>query len=187
MESWRSHFFKLLNSDIHDDHSVDPPTDDVNTVQDELLDSEITEDEVRKAIWRLKSGKAAGTDQVINQFLKSTERVILPFLVKLCNAIFNQGIFPEEWTKSIIVPQHKKGDCDNPDNYRGISLLSSLSKDLQNGQKKTLYSQKLKQASGKVIRQQTTYLLCMLLPRNNFREMRNFMWLLCIFIKRLIR
>ena len=107
---------------------MDPQTDDVNTVHDELLDSEITEDEVRKAIRRLKTGKAAGADQVINEFLKSTERVILPFLVKLCNAIFNQGIFPEEWTKSIIVPLHTKRDCDNPDNYRGISLLSSLSK-----------------------------------------------------------
>ena len=107
---------------------MDPPTDDANTVHDELLDSEITEDEVRKAIRSLKSGKAAGADQVINEFLKSTERVILPFLVKLCNAIFNQGIFSEEWTKSIIVPLHKKGDSDNPDNYRGLSLLSSLSK-----------------------------------------------------------
>ena len=106
---------------------MDPQTDDVNTVHDELLDSEITEDEVRKATRRLKSGKAVDADQVLNEFLKSTERVILPVLVKLCNAIFNQGIFPEEWTKSIIVPLHKKGDCDNPDNYRGISLLSSLS------------------------------------------------------------
>ena len=101
---------------------MDPATYDVNTVHDELLDSEITEDEVKKATRRLKSGKA-----VLNEFLKSTERVILPVLVKLCNAIFNQGIFPEEWTKSIIVLLHKKGDCDNPDNYRGISLLSSLS------------------------------------------------------------
>ena len=106
---------------------MDPATYDVNTVHDELLDSEITEDEVRKATRRLKSGRAVDADQVLNEFLKSTERVILPVLVKLCNAIFNQGIFPEEWTKSIIVPLHKKGDCDNPDNYRGISLLSSLS------------------------------------------------------------
>ena len=107
-ESLLEQFIKLLNSDIHDDHSVDSPADDVNTVHDELLDSEITEDEIRKAIRRLKSGKAAGADQVINEFLKSTERVILPFLVKLCNAIFNQSIFPEEWTKSIIVPLHRK-------------------------------------------------------------------------------
>ena len=38
------------------------------------------------AVHRLKSGKAAGVDRVINKFLK-TEHIILPFLVKLCNAI----------------------------------------------------------------------------------------------------
>ena len=54
------------------------------------------------AVHRLKSGKAAGVDHVINKFLK-TEHIILPFLVKLCNAIYDQGIFPEERTK--------KGDC----------------------------------------------------------------------------
>ena len=35
---------------------------------------------------------------------------------------------PEEWSKAIIIPLHKKGDKNNPDNYRGISLLSILSK-----------------------------------------------------------
>lgn len=42
--------------------------------------------------------------------------------------VFSTGIFPEEWSKSIIIPLHKKGDRDNPDNYRGISLLSCVSK-----------------------------------------------------------
>ena len=42
--------FKFLNSDIHDDHQMDHPTDDVNTVHDELLDSENTEDEVIKFV-----------------------------------------------------------------------------------------------------------------------------------------
>ena len=107
---------------------MDPPADDGYAVQDELLDSKITEDEVRKAIRKLKSGKAAGADQVITEFLKSAQRIILPFLVKLCNAIFNRGIFPEEWSKFIIVPLHKKGDRDDPNNYQEISLLGSLSK-----------------------------------------------------------
>jgi len=42
--------------------------------------------------------------------------------------VFDTGVFPEEWAKSIIVPLYKKGDADNPDNYRGISLLSTASK-----------------------------------------------------------
>ena len=36
--------------------------------------------------------------------------------------------FPRSWAKSIIVPIHKGGDVSNPKNYRGISLLSSISK-----------------------------------------------------------
>ena len=32
------------------------------------------------------------------------------------------------WTTAIIVPIHKSGDKDNPDNYRGVSLLSILGK-----------------------------------------------------------
>ena len=37
-------------------------------------------------------------------------------------------MFPEEWSKAIIIRLHKKGDENNPDTYRGISLLSILSK-----------------------------------------------------------
>lgn len=81
-ESWHSHFSILLNWDRNDDHSLDPPADDGYAVHAELLVSEISEDEDRKAIRKLKSGKADGADQVINQFLKSVKRLILPFLVK---------------------------------------------------------------------------------------------------------
>ena len=107
---------------------MDPPADDGYAVQDELLDSKIIEDEVRKVICKLETGKAAGADQAITEFLKSAERIILPFLVKLCSVIFNRGIFSEVWAKCIMVLLYKKGDCDDPNNYQGIFLLSSLSK-----------------------------------------------------------
>ena len=35
---------------------------------------------------------------------------------------------PKDWLKSVIVPLHKKGKIDNPNNYRGISLISNLCK-----------------------------------------------------------
>ena len=38
------------------------------------------------------------------------------------------GIFPKEWSKSIIVPLYKKGDVNKPDNYRGVALTSVVSK-----------------------------------------------------------
>jgi len=40
----------------------------------------------------------------------------------------NTGVFPDKWTEGIIVPFHKKEDLNNVNNYRGITLVSCLSK-----------------------------------------------------------
>ena len=50
------------------------------------------------------------------------------FMTKLFNTIFDKGIYPSEWTKAIIIPIHKKGNIHSVDNYRGVSLLSIISK-----------------------------------------------------------
>ena len=60
--------------------------------------------------------------------LKHAESLITPFLRRLFNKLFDFAIFPDSWTKAIIVPIHKKGNKSNPDNYRGISLLCIVSK-----------------------------------------------------------
>ena len=49
-------------------------------------------------------------------------------LTKLFNRIFETGEMPESWTKSVIVPIHKKGDVNSTNNYRGVSLLSIIGK-----------------------------------------------------------
>ena len=62
----------------------------------------------------------------MSEILKALDTAIVPFLVKYFNELFSSG--PTEWTKAIIVPLHKKGDINNVDNNRGISLLNVLSK-----------------------------------------------------------
>ena len=37
-------------------------------------------------------------------------------------------LFPEIWATGEIIPIHKKGDINDPSNYRGITLLSCLGK-----------------------------------------------------------
>ena len=46
----------------------------------------------------------------------------------LFNKILCTGSFPKGWSEAIIVPIFKKGDAGDPNNFRGISLLSCLSK-----------------------------------------------------------
>ena len=72
--------------------------------------------------------KSAGPDDILNEFIVKGEHILTPYLQHLFNFIFNSGKFPEIWSEGYIIPIHKKGDTDNPDNYRGITLLSCLGK-----------------------------------------------------------
>ena len=49
-------------------------------------------------------------------------------LVDIFNKSIDQGVFPSSLKLAKVIPLYKKGDYSNPENYRPISLLSSLSK-----------------------------------------------------------
>lgn len=122
---WVRHFETVFNEGF----VVDDTTTDIDSNrQDDILDKEISEREIVKAINKMKDGKAAGNDGILSEMLKNCKQVIVPFLFKYFNAMFCRGYFPRKWSEATIVPLHKKGDTNIPDNYRGISLLSILSK-----------------------------------------------------------
>ena len=52
----------------------------------------------------------------------------IPFSA-ICNASFDEGIFPEKI--KLVIPSHKKGPNNDVNNYRPISLLSVFSKILE--------------------------------------------------------
>ena len=72
--------------------------------------------------------KTPGYDGVLNEMLKINADDIIPYLHLLFQHIFRSGLFPREWTKSIILPIHKKGSTRLCDNFRPISLTSLISK-----------------------------------------------------------
>ena len=49
-------------------------------------------------------------------------------LLKVFNSVLQQNLSISDWFISIITPIHKKGPKMDPDNYRGISLISCLYK-----------------------------------------------------------
>ena len=136
VQQWYEHFYSVFNSNntqaIQDDEFYSyfqrcEQVCDGGTDCPEL-DDEITVDEVKEALHNLKNSKAAGPDGLINEFYKHSSEVITPFLVRFFNHIFDRGVFPTEWSLSILQPLHKKGNFNDPDNYRGISLLNVCSK-----------------------------------------------------------
>ena len=127
-EQWYEHFSGVFNT--FDSLPEEEDSDDV--MEDEaaagVFDEPIFRDEVTASIRNLKLGKSAGLDKIVSEMLKYVDQIVADFLVQLFNKLYDEGIFPKEWSKSIIVPIHKKGDANIPDNYRGIALTSVLSK-----------------------------------------------------------
>ena len=83
---------------------------------DEQNELNFTEGEIKNSIKNLKSGKSAGPDELVGEMFKYGTDNILVYLKRLFDAIFKNSQFPEMWTKSTIIPIHKKGSFQKPDN-----------------------------------------------------------------------
>ena len=87
-----------------------------------------TKTEIKTAIKQLKSGKAAGPDNIPPEALKAEPNLTTDLLYSFFGRIWEEERTPTEWTEGYIVKLLKKGDRSNCNNYRGITLLSVPSK-----------------------------------------------------------
>ena len=101
--------------------------DETQIMFDEL-NVNIAQQEILKAIKELKPNRSGGPDKVINEFFIHGRDTLLPHLQTLFNILLDKGYFPSTWTEGYIVPIHKKGSINEVDNYRGITLLSTMGK-----------------------------------------------------------
>jgi len=85
-----------------------------------------THTEINEIIKILPNKKSPGHELISNALLKK----VITYLSILFNSLTKIGHFPTEWKKtSIIMIKKKHGkDNTNPNSYRPISLLYSLSK-----------------------------------------------------------
>ena len=65
---------------------------------------------------------------IFAELIKSSPDDFINFITSFFNCILNTGEIPDSWGISIIYPIYKKGNCDDPNNYRGISLIDIVSK-----------------------------------------------------------
>ena len=75
-----------------------------------------------------KGGKSSGNDSICNEMLSTTKDIVEATIANLFTKIIEFKYFPKRWSLSLIVPIHKSGELDDPNNFRGISLNSFLSK-----------------------------------------------------------
>ncbi len=93
------------------------------------LDYPITSEELDKAKHALKRGKANGIDTLHNEMILCFLEIYPHIILTLFNTILDKNVTIDDWTVGIITAIYKnKGSRSDPDNYRGISLLSCLGK-----------------------------------------------------------
>lgn len=89
----------------------------------------ITSNLVRLLIKDLKIRKATGFDMINNRMLKHLPAKGIEYLVSIFNPCLKLQYFPMSWKSAKVIPIQKPGKpFNNPNSYRPISLLSSISK-----------------------------------------------------------
>lgn len=119
-ERWKEYFSELLN----------PQETEVvfeNNITRLNYSLEISEQETKDAITKMKNGKSPGNDGISIELLRGNENVV-KWLTRIFNVAWCEGRIPEDWGKAVICKVPKKGDKLECRNWRGISLLSHVEK-----------------------------------------------------------
>jgi hypothetical protein len=83
---------------------------------------------VSKVIQGLANKNSSGIDNISTNMLRKIAPIIIVPLTLIINQSLCTGIFPHRLKIAKVIPLFKKGNPHTFDNYRPISLLSSLSK-----------------------------------------------------------
>ena len=121
---WAEYFEQL--------YRTDPPSGQLSVagVQIPAADPPIDENppsfaEVKEAVGKLRGGKAAGACNISAEMLKAGNDPMIHGLHAVLSAVWRSGTIPPDWRRGLVVPIWKgKGDRQDCNNYRGITLLS---------------------------------------------------------------
>ncbi len=132
VDKWIAHFKQLMGSANNEEgdsfmHNIKEFVTN-RTQSFNELDFRITKAEVIKATGKLKRGKAACGDGILNEMLKDMSPLMIDAVTKLFNCIFTHGLFPDSWRLNYLTTAHKKGSKLECNNYRGLAVGSNLCK-----------------------------------------------------------
>ena len=82
----------------------------------------------KKFIKELKINKPLSPSNIPAWALKDSMNIIAEPLCFLINTCLEKGIFPNHLKQAHVTPIYKKGDTEEPNNYRPISVIAALSK-----------------------------------------------------------
>ena len=127
MERWVEHYFELYSTENVVADAVLDAICQLPVMQE--LDEKPTEEELRKAIDCLSTGKAPGEDGIPGEVIKAGKEELIEDLHELLCLCWKEGSVPQDIRDAKIATLYKnKGDRSDCNSYRGISLLSIVGK-----------------------------------------------------------
>ena len=88
------------------------------------MDRKIDLNEISRCVRKLINNKTGGSDGLVGELLKYGGSAIVNLLQLLFSTVWRKKVVPPQWREGLIVNLFKKGDKEDPGNYRGILSLS---------------------------------------------------------------
>ena len=117
---WQEYTEELCKKDLHD-------PDNHNGVITHL-EPNILECEVKWALERITTNKASGCDGIPVEIFQVLKDNAVKVLHTICQQIWKTQQWPQDWRRSVFIPNPKKGNPKECSNYFTIALISHASK-----------------------------------------------------------
>jgi hypothetical protein len=126
-QEWCKYFHNLMNVRYDNNFEVDSMNNYIQCNND-VLNVDITAEELFKAAKGLKNKKSCGFDGICNEMIKVSCNTNYILHVDIFKLILKSGKYPSTWRENFIKPLFKGGSTNDPSCYRGIAISSCLSK-----------------------------------------------------------
>ena len=133
--SFINEFYVRVGETVHNNDVTNDfyPVDQID-LPEELLELEFdpfTIDEVIRFSSDIETDKSSGIPEFNCKVFKDVIKTIPGVFCKLYNKSVEEGIFPESWSKGIVIPIPKAGSLQHASNWRPISILPIQGKHLE--------------------------------------------------------
>ena len=108
-----------------------PFTSYIDKTDKTLIDTPLSEEEIKNAWNSLKRNKASGFDDISSNVIKSSYDELITPIYHICNIYLKAGIFPNNMKIAKVIPLFKSDAEEKLKNYRPISILPVFSKILE--------------------------------------------------------
>ncbi|XP_057663198.1 uncharacterized protein LOC130898146 [Diorhabda carinulata] len=123
LEKW-DEYFSILFTETRPEFK-NQRQDNINIITSPLR---ITIKEVKDVCQSLKNRKSPGAGQIAPELIKNGTEKLFSHLQMLFQKCINGEALPQEWKTSYMTTVYKKGGRENCDNYRGLTVLCTISR-----------------------------------------------------------